>query len=462
MSDIFVSYASEDRDRITPVVRALEATGWSVSWDKTIPVGKAWRKIIETEIETCRCMVVIWSATSINKEWVYEEASEGKRRGVLAPVLIDDIRPPLGFRDIQAAELKHWDGKAVSPEFDRLVKDISRMLGTPLRIEEERQQAALEGEVTKAEPISNAPPGTLAASLKRLDDADRGRGHSRKVNSVAVSGDGRRAVSASEDRTLKVWDVRTGRELLTLSGHSEGVMAVAMSEDGQRAVSGSFDGTLKVWDLRTGRELLTRSGLSGVMAVAVSGDGRLAVSASDGEASLRVWDLKTRCELRDLRGHRDVVRSVAVSRDGLRAVSASENTLKVWDLKTGRELHTLSGHSRVVNGVAVSGDGRFAVSASDDATLKVWDLETGRELRALSGHSEWVAGVAMSGDGRRAVSASENRTLKVWDLETGAVVATFFCDGAARCCAFAGEHLIVAGDVLGRVYFLSLELAEDI
>ena len=145
MSDIFVSYASEDRYRIIPVVRALEATGWSVFWDRTIPVGETWQKIIGTEIEACRCMVVIWSAASINKDWVYEEASEGKRRGVLAPVLIDDIIPPIGFRSIQAAKLEGWDGKAVSAEFDRLVTDISRMLGTPpLKGEAVKREAELK------------------------------------------------------------------------------------------------------------------------------------------------------------------------------------------------------------------------------------------------------------------------------------------------------------------------------
>jgi Sec-independent protein secretion pathway component TatC len=105
-------------------------------------------------------------------------------------------------------------------------------------------------------------------------------------------------------------------------------------------------------------------------------------------------------------------------------------------------------------------DGRLAVSASHDKTLKVWDLETGRELRTLSGHSGEVWGVAVSGDGRRAVSASSDRTLRVWDLETGAEVATFSCDGAAHCCAFAGERMIVAGDAGSRVHFLALELGE--
>ena len=94
-------------------------------------------------------------------------------------------------------------------------------------------------------------------------------------------------------------------------------------------------------------------------------------------------------------------------------------------------------------------------------TLKVWDLETGRELRTLQGHSGFVHGVAVSPDGRRAVSASHDHTLKVWDLETGRPVATFTCDSAARCCAFAGTRIIIVGDAAGRVHFVSLEPGKD-
>ena len=174
MSHIFVSYASEDRDRIMPVVRALEATGWSVFWDRTIPVGETWQKIIGAEIEACRCMVVIWSAASINKEWVYEEASEGKRRGVLAPVLIDDIIPPIGFRTIQAAKLEGWNGNAASAEFDRLIKDISHMLGTrPLkmgfdRVAEEGKQGVSGFSFTPSSALTPELQKVLETSLQNF------------------------------------------------------------------------------------------------------------------------------------------------------------------------------------------------------------------------------------------------------------------------------------------------------
>jgi WD40 repeat protein len=285
-------------------------------------------------------------------------------------------------------------------------------------------------------------------------------GHS--VSAVALSGDGRRAVSASFDQTLKVWDLESGRELHTLTGHSSWVTGVAVSGEGRRAVSASFDQTLKVWDLETGRELHTLTGHSGgISGVAMSVDGRRAVSASH-DHTLKVWDLETGCELRTLTGHSGVVNSVAVSADGRRCLSASGKTLKVWDLEArppyGAALRTFSGHSAAVRALAVTWDGRRAVSTSEDKTLKVWDMETGRELRTLTGYSDDVNGAAVSGDGQRATSASADQTLKVWDLETGTVIATFTCDSEALCCAFAGDRKIVAGDASGRVHFLQLEL----
>lgn len=94
MSDIFVSYASEDRERIMPLVRALERTGWSVFWDRTIPIGKTWREVVEAEIEACRSMVVVWSKTSLKSHWVHDAAEGGRKRRILFPVLIDDVEQP--------------------------------------------------------------------------------------------------------------------------------------------------------------------------------------------------------------------------------------------------------------------------------------------------------------------------------------------------------------------------------
>jgi hypothetical protein len=202
-----------------------------------------------------------------------------------------------------------------------------------------------------------------------------GEGRADSVRAVAVTPDGRRAVSASRDGTLQVWELESGRELLTLQGHRRAgsVRAVAVTPDGRRAVSASRDG-MKVWELERGRELQTLQGHAHDMwAVAVTPDSRCAVSASFDKA-LKVWDLESGCELRSLEGHTGPVYAVAVTPDGRRAVSASKDkTLKVWDLESGCELRTLEGHTGWVNAVAVTPDGRRAVSASWDKTLKVWE-----------------------------------------------------------------------------------------
>ncbi len=267
------------------------------------------------------------------------------------------------------------------------------------------------------------------------------QGHGGPVSGVALSGDGRHVVSASSDHTLKLWDMETGRELRTLKGHTGSVRGVALSEDGRRAVSASYDQTLKVWDMETGRELRTLLGHNSyATSVALSGDGRRAISASY-DQTLKVWDVETGRELRTLEGHAGSVRGVALSGDGRRAVSASyDRTLKVWDVETGRELRTLEGHIGTVRGVALSEDGRRAISASDDRTLKVWDVETSRELRTLQGHNRSVIGVALSGDGRCAISASEDHTLKVWDAEMGRELGALRVHtNSVTCVALSGD-----------------------
>jgi WD40 repeat protein len=136
--------------------------------------------------------------------------------------------------------------------------------------------------------------------------------------------------------------MESGRELRTLSGHTNFVEDVTVTRDGL-AVSASADRTLKLWDLSSGQELRTLSGHSGaVNAVAVTPDGKRAVSASD-DKTLRLWDLSSGQELRTLKGHTDTVWAVAVTPDGNRAVSvSSDGTLKVWDLADGRELRSLN------------------------------------------------------------------------------------------------------------------------
>ncbi|MBP7962796.1 MAG: CHAT domain-containing protein [Caldilineaceae bacterium] len=249
-------------------------------------------------------------------------------------------------------------------------------------------------------------------------------GHKATVWSVAVTSDGRRAVSASSDRTVRVWDLESGENVATLMGHESLVTSVAVTPDGRRAVSASIAGTVRVWDLGSGKSIATQMGHKvPVIAVTLTPDGKRVVSAlSDG--TVRVWDLGGGESTAKMIDKKTAVMSVVVTLDGRRAVSSlSDGTLRVWDLDSGASVATLAGHVGRVPSVVVTSDGRRAVSASDDGTLRVWDLETGESVATLTGHKATVWSVAVTSDGQRAVSASYDRTLRVWDLESGKCVA---------------------------------------
>src|SRR5262245_7191602 len=131
MADIFLSYASADRERIRPLVSVLEQQGWSVWWDRKIPPGKTYDQVIEQALEGARCIVVVWLQTSVQFEWVKVEADEGMNRNALVPVLIEEAKIPLAFRRIQAARLIGWDGEPSHHELEVLFEAIEAIVGGP-------------------------------------------------------------------------------------------------------------------------------------------------------------------------------------------------------------------------------------------------------------------------------------------------------------------------------------------
>jgi hypothetical protein len=141
MSNIFISYASEDRDRARQLAKALaEAGDWPVWWDREIPFGQTFDQVIWKALTGAGVVVVLWSTRAVESDWVIEEALYGRERHILVPVLIEEVTPPFGFRRIQAANLVGWNGNRAFPEFKRLVTAIAAVLNTPdrskLRVED--------------------------------------------------------------------------------------------------------------------------------------------------------------------------------------------------------------------------------------------------------------------------------------------------------------------------------------
>jgi WD40 repeat protein/serine/threonine protein kinase len=242
-------------------------------------------------------------------------------------------------------------------------------------------------------------------------------GHTNSVNSVAITPDGRYAVSGSFDETL-VWEIETGRCICTMQGPSL-VKSIAITPDGRYAISGNLHKTLRVFELKTGRCIRTMEGHTNyVNTVAITPDGRYAVSG--GWDSLRVWEIKTGQCLRKLEAVTPNAFSVAITPDSLYAIARSWNILKVWEIETGRCIRSMEGYG---NTVAITPDSRYAVSESGN-TLSVWEIETGRCFRTMEGHKGKVNTLAITPDGLYAVSGSSDNTLRVWEIETGQCICT--------------------------------------
>jgi len=131
MTDIFISYAREDRERARTVAGALQSRGWSVWWDRDVKAGQAFDQVIEHELETAKSVVVLWSKDSITSDWVKGEAAAAVQRGVLVPALIDNVKLPLEFSRRQTADLISWEGDTSHAGFQALCDGVTMTAGTP-------------------------------------------------------------------------------------------------------------------------------------------------------------------------------------------------------------------------------------------------------------------------------------------------------------------------------------------
>ncbi|MGQ0612393.1 MAG: WD40 repeat domain-containing protein [Planctomycetaceae bacterium] len=260
----------------------------------------------------------------------------------------------------------------------------------------------------------------------------RAKLHTDGVPSVRFDARGERSVSASRDRTVKVWNARTGELLVDFGQHTFPVWAAAFSPDGNHVASCSYErppgtvvGSVRVWDSRTGAASRTlEAGAKPLSAIEFSPDGKSLACGSWG-FSVFVWDLAAGGEPRALpmpdEGRYNAIDALAFSPDGASiAAAAKDDTARVWRVADGAVTASLRGHTSYVNAIRFSPDGTTLATAGFDETIRLWNAADGKPLEVLRGHTEGVRSLAFSRDGARLYSGSNDGTLREWDSRTPA------------------------------------------
>jgi hypothetical protein len=503
----FFSYSRDDSEFALRLAEDLKVAGADVWLDQLdIAPGQRWPRAVQDALQNSPRILVILSPDSVGSNNVEDEVNFAlDEQKTVIPVFYRDCKIPFRLRPLQYIDFR--------TDYDRGLKVLTKLLavrhapqpGTqapspvqkkrqlvapaevrrkrlaqPPRLKKKTKPAAKRPKVkqdravvpfgkaaaTVEEPTPPSPPSDKmlqAWAARSASELHTLEGHSRSVGGVALSADGRLAVSVASNEPLKVWDLGSGSALRALS-HPY-VNDVALSADGRVAVSTSTnfqkqgETMFRVWDVANGHELRSAKINSGSLyGVVLSEDGRTALTASwypypsKSPVTMKVWDVVSGREQRTFQfGSR--IHRLALSRDARLALIASNTMLELWDLENGLELRSFGD---AVNGMALSADGRRAVTGSGK-TVKIWDVGTGHIVRSLEGHWSKVIDVALSADGRMAVSASNDRNLNVWDAETGRGLATFTAYVDLACCAVSSDKTtIAAGDKNGAIHYLQI------
>jgi WD40 repeat protein len=337
-------------------------------------------------------------------------ASDLYSLGVSCIHLLTGVHPfeLLDFGDKSWVWRDYWlaepgDNLRIGMAIDRLIQpELEHRYGTT--------EEAIE-QLTKITGLTNSSPPNLWSCSKTLS------GHSgvfAAITSLALSP--QRLASASEDKTIRLWDLATGQTIFVLSGHQGFVESVAFQPEGNRIIaSGSRDKTIKIWD--NDKVLWTLTGHSqAVNTLAFSPDGQQLASGSS-DRTLKLWNITTGELLTTLTGHRLKITTVSYSPMGILAGASADGSIGIW--QNGSLQRQLTGHVGAVTAIAFSPNNQLLASGGEDRSIRLWDTETWTCQRILSGHPWLVSALAFMPDSDILLSGSWDRSVKLWQVATG-------------------------------------------
>ena len=250
------------------------------------------------------------------------------------------------------------------------------------------------------------------------------------VSAVSHSSDGSRMLYATGQATLATnfaGIISAGalnfrgpreiqRDLRRFEGFKSPLTFASFVNSNRQILTATEDGTIGTWDVQREQDLGQLNVGMQIHAMALDAGRNRAYIVSD-DSSAHVWSLSDKSEVARLQGHEALVRSIALSGDGLLAVTGSDDrTARIWDVTTNESRTTLTGHTGRINCVVISHDGSLVVTGSEDMTVRLWNAATGKLLHTFQGHTQPVRSVAVNRQGRTALSASDDKTVRTWDL----------------------------------------------
>ncbi|MCI5149820.1 MAG: hypothetical protein D3916_10625, partial [Candidatus Electrothrix sp. MAN1_4] len=272
--------------------------------------------------------------------------------------------------------------------------------------------------------------------------------HAERVRSVAFSPDGRTVASASDDKTIGIWEVQTGNRLKTFK-EEDNVRSVAFSEDGRLIASAYGEKDIGIWNVQTGQRLRTIEGHTDwVWGVAFSPDGHLLASNSK-DKTIGIWDISTGNRLQTIKAYQTGGdHSISFSLNGQTlAGSCYDGTIGIWDVQTGNRQHILDGYGNVGLSVAFSPDGH-RLAAGSFGTFDLWDMETDQRLRTIKDDDySMFLGLSFSPDGRTLAAGSFRNIISIWEVQTGQRLRFLQGTATGRSVAFSpdGQTIVSSG-----------------